>query len=384
MAYKYTILVLIACMLEPLTAHSSFIIRVLLDSSTTQKKWILSSKHGFIVWDRSNPHQKEKIHTKKCSIVRTKNGLTIFNGKKVLPEALCIAPQKGYTTRYHHADYHGIFTIVQTSKKTLLINSLDIEDYVFSVLKSESWPGWPLEVNKVFAIACRSYALSIALQARNLEQWYDIKNSNIHQTYKGTHDCAIIKRAVETTRGTFLAHNKKPITAMFDCCCGGVIPAHIDGVDFTKAPYLARTYPCTYCTSCSLYKWDCSFDISFLEEELSKIHGRIKRLRKIVITQNDRAGLVKSVRIHSATKNFELTGKQFYSLFKEVKSFSFTIHNHANNIKIKGNGYGHHLGLCQWGTRQMVRDGHDYKSILLFYYPDTSFMRITQNLDTEQ
>ena len=42
----------------------------------------------------------------------------------------------------------------------------------------------------------------------------------------------------------------------------------------------------------------------------------------------------------------------------------------------KGTGYGHHIGLCQWGARELVSQGWDYKKILHFYYPDTTFMKL--------
>lgn len=45
-------------------------------------------------------------------------------------------------------------------------------------------------------------------------------------------------------------------------------------------------------------------------------------------------------------------------------------------IIFKGVGFGHHLGLCQWGAREMVRDGWDYKRVLQFYYPDTYLMKL--------
>jgi stage II sporulation protein D len=228
----------------------------------------------------------------------------------------------------------------------------------------------------VFAIACRSYAIAMALQAQKAKRLYDVKNSNVHQTYTGVHGCKIIKRAVEQTRGVFLAYKQQPIIAMFDCCCGGVVPAHMDDVNFVDAPYLKRTYACHHCKSCSLYAWKCEYEIAHLEDHVSKIHGRIKRLRDFSITKKDKAGLVKQVHVKNGTKKLLLSGQQTYSLLKEVKSFCFKTRRKGNKIIFEGKGYGHHLGLCQWGARQMVRDGYDYKQILQFYYPNTTFMKL--------
>lgn len=354
--------------------QKSFIIRVLLQSLDINQHIVLESEHGFSLWDKSKPDVKMYSDGKKCVLLHKKTGL-ICNKKKVKPEFLCIASHDGHIV-FQGKKYQGIFLFVNTGQKVLVINLLNLEDYVFSVLKTESWPGWPLEVNKVFAIASRSYALAMMLQAKKTKRHYDVKNSNIHQTYTGVHQCKVIKKAVEQTKGVFLTYKKQPIIAMFDCCCGGIIPAHIEDVNFNDAPYLARSYPCHYCKACSLYAWKCEYDIRHLEDHISKIHGRIKRLRDFTITNRDKAGLVLKVDIKNGTKPLLLSGKQTYSLLKEVKSFYFKTRRSGNKIIFEGNGYGHHLGLCQWGARQMVRDGYDYKQILQFYYPHTVLMKL--------
>jgi stage II sporulation protein D len=48
----------------------------------------------------------------------------------------------------------------------------------------------------------------------------------------------------------------------------------------------------------------------------------------------------------------------------------------GDNVMIMGYGLGHHLGMCQWGARQMVREGFDFKSIIAFYYPKTELKRL--------
>lgn len=357
-----------------LSVQKKSIVRVLLQTMDSGAHWKLESSHGFVVWDNANPDDRMHSNAKCCSFYYKKSAL-FCNKKKVIPEVLCIAPEEGHIT-FNGKRYQGTFLIINTGKKVLLINCLDIEDYVFSVLKTESWPGWPLEINKVFAIASRSYVMSMAQQAKKSKQLYDVKNSNVHQTYTGVHECKTIKKAVEQTKGVFLAYKKRPIIAMFDSCCGGIIPAHMADVNFVDAPYLARTKACHYCKSCSLYTWKHAYNIRHLEDHVSKIHGRIKRLRNFTITQRDKAGIVKEVHVNNGTKPLILTGQQVYSLLKEVKSFSFKIYRKGDDIFFEGNGLGHHLGLCQWGARQMVRDGFDYKQILQFYYPQTTFMKL--------
>ena len=57
----------------------------------------------------------------------------------------------------------------------ILLIFLDLESYVFSVLKTESWPGWPLEINKVMAVVCRTYVLHHILTPRTTKSLYHVK-----------------------------------------------------------------------------------------------------------------------------------------------------------------------------------------------------------------
>ena len=111
---------------------------------------------------------------------------------------------------------------------------------------------------------------------------------------------------------------------------------------------------------------------SLLRQEIPTL----KKIQGIKITKKDDAGLIQEIIVKDARHSFLLTGKKLYSLLDAIKSFSFFIHKKGRNIVFKGRGYGHHLGLCQWGAREMVRDAWDYKKILMFYYPNVTFSKL--------
>jgi len=350
-------------------------INVLLDDCNKESstQWNFVSQKGFAVSLGTQRGIKKKTRARKITI-DVKNGVPFCNGKK-LTQTIRISPRGGHIN-FNGITYDGNFFIMSHKDIIVCINQVELEDYVATVLKTESWPGWPLEVNKVFAIACRSYGAYKKLEARRNKQPYDVKNSNVHQTYKGRHDVSVLRDAVEQTAGVVLGFEAKPILAMFDCCCGGIIPAHIDDFDFSKAPYLARTYACTYCKQSSLYSWQVSYEHALFEALVKSHKQEISRLFDIHIIQKDKAGLVTEVRLRGPKTQVTVSGKKLYSMLKDVKSFSFDVHKKSGKIVFTGRGFGHHLGLCQWGARQMVRDGWGYKSILRFYYPGTRFMQL--------
>jgi len=349
-------------------------VRVLLSQTcNVDRKWHFTSHKGF--WISSAKDRNKKQHYKKHQLtISVKKGHLFCNGKNI-DQGIILKPISDYA-ECDGIIYDGYFCIVPDKDAFLCINYVNLEDYITAVLKTESWPGWPLEINKVFAIVCRSYVVSKISETKKSGKLYHVKNTNEHQTYRGRHDVAMLKQAVEQTKSIVLGFDGKPILAMFDSCCGSIIPAHISDFDFKKVPYLARMHSCNHCKKCSLYSWKISYEVSVLEKMLKRHMHNIGKLRDIYILEKDKAGLVIKIIIIGTRGQVMISGKQLYSALKEVKSFYFDINKKSGIITVSGRGFGHHLGLCQWGARQMVRDGWDYKSILQYYYPQTYFMKL--------
>jgi stage II sporulation protein D len=133
-----------------------------------------------------------------------------------------------------------------------------------------------------------------------------------------------------------------------------------------------------YCKKCSLYSWTVTYDTKRLYELCKKQCGDTGPLCNVTIVQKDKAGLVMSVGLHGRTKSVTISGKQLYSLLPEVKSFYFDSVKKPGKYIFSGRGFGHHIGLCQWGAREMVRQGWNHKAILRFYYPGTHFIKLTK------
>ena len=350
-----------------------FRVRVLLDEKQTHGQWSINTSSGIIVTDLHNS-RKKNVLKQPLNVLCFKNGCLFINGKKLAEKRIRIDSSSGYLL-YGNNTYQGSLLCVIENNNCMLINQLDLEDYVYCVLKSESWPGWPLEVNKVFAVASRTYVLAKVLEGDSSKKPFHIRNTNIHQTYNGFHSNETLKKAVDETRGLIVTYNKKPILAMFDCCCGGIIPAHLSGVDFKKSPYLARTKLCEFCKPCKIYQWKYELDSNELEKLLQSKGYKVCAIQEIN-TKKDKAGSVQEVVIKSAQGITTLTGKQFYALTTKIKSFCYSIEKKLKKIIISGQGYGHHLGLCQWGARRMIDHGWNYRSILNFFYRETTCMKL--------
>lgn len=361
---------------QPLTVH------VLLEKKiegTDDLSWVIHAKHGFTLRDPYQTDHYDHIDGHTCKLTY-KQGALWVGKKKLAKNRIMLEPQEG-ALEYNDKRYAGSLALIAEGGTWHLINRVDLEAYVCSVLRSESWPGWPLEVNKSFAIMQRSYVVAKVIQARAKRKkgkpiLFDIGCTNRDQTYQGMHDCPLLQQAVDETKGMVLAYKKKPVMAMYDVCCGGLVPAKMKGVDFAGSPYLARAYPCTFCTNCKVYSWKVTYTLPHCEQLFNKAGVVIKDLQELKVTKYDAAGLVQEIQVRAGKKWHTITGKKMYNICKDIKSFSFSISQHAKSVTFSGRGYGHHLGVCQWGARQMFDEGWNYKEILQFYYPDVSFMRV--------
>jgi stage II sporulation protein D len=310
--------------------------------------------------------------------VAIKKGQIFINNRPYLhKEPLIITSADDHDLKLDGNSFSGYFRLVEHDGALMVINHLDLEDYVSSVLKTEAWPGWALPYYNVQAIISRTYALDKIYKNRQNKKsaLFDICNTNLHQTYKGSHDIDYIKKAVLDTNGLFLVFNDKPIDAMYDCCCGGVNPSHISDMPYKTAPYLCRDEPCRFCQNTKIYNWQAKIKLADFIAKLKTKFPRIKNITKITL-EKDKAKIVKKIKLFDNRKSYTITGKEFYSFYKEVKSFIFDINMEDKLLNVVGRGYGHHRGLCQWGAHEMIKQNFSCQDVLEFYYPKAKVKRI--------
>jgi stage II sporulation protein D len=355
-----------------------FLVRVLLSKVDNNEpdELVISCDAGIVVNGSDMFDHQRNVQQIKVSM---KNGELSLNGKRCLKKRIVLQPKDGLI-RLGDNSYKGFFWLVVKSDCVQLINSVLIEDYVFASLRSEVWPGWPLEVYKVCAVAIRTYLITKIREARGSSELYHIKNTSEHQTYYGNNfmkrDDALIHKAVAATEGEFLTYRGCPIVAMYDSCCGGITPSKMEGIDFDRYPYLKRTHACTYCKNCKTYRWKITRSVDKWSELFRKEFPSLVRIRSVRVVHRDAAGLVRSVEISDGKHSFKITGSHLHGMGCGIKSCTFTIQKEGSNITFKGKGVGHQTGLCQRGACEMVRAGYDYRSVLLYYYPGVAFAHL--------
>jgi stage II sporulation protein D len=189
--------------------------------------------------------------------------------------------------------------------------------------------------------------------AEKRECIYELKSTVDDQVYGGKDsETEPTDRAINETYGIVGTYNGKVINAGYHSTCGGKTN---DGGE----PYLVSRI-CHFCELSPQYKWEISSSVA----DISKGMGKIKNIE---ICSKTSSGRVKAVKVLGETGNHTISGEELRSRLG-LKSCFFDIIVGGDEVKITGRGYGHGIGLCQYGAIGMASKGYDYKSILKFYF----------------
>lgn len=272
--------------------------------------------------------------------------------------------------------YRGRVELRKKKNGTLLvINELDIEDYLLGVIAEEVPHDWEFEALKAQAVASRTYALYQKRAAGN--RVYHIVATVNGQVYSGrSGEQARAVRAVRETAGTIITYRGRVIPAFYHASCGGHTENAMElwGID---VPYL-RGVDCD-CQEISKYgSWEKRVSIEKVTAALHKRGYRLNGIRKLEINGITAAGRVKQVSITHAAGIESVPAETLRTAIGNalIPSVFFEIDVIGNEIVISGRGLGHGVGLCQWGAQEMAQKGRDYKAILSHYYPGTSLMKL--------
>ena len=292
----------------------------------------------------------------KRKIIKFKKNIAIFDTEK---DFVIIG---GYR-------YNKKIIIIKNQKGDVqVINQLSIEDYLAGVLGGEISYSWPNNAIETQAISARSYAYYLYNQNKN--NVYHIISGEIHQVFHGSYEPnpRFIK-AIKKTKGEILIYKGKSIQTFFHATCGGMTekPYEVWGGEVKNKIY--QNIRCRYCKTHAKYKWEYVLPKKLLKE---------KGISAIRVSHRSFSKRVKVVHIVRNGKIEKLSGDEFRKMlgYRNVLSTAFSVHKRGRDFVAKGFGYGHGVGLCQWGAKTMAERGYSYRSILSFYYRNTQIKKV--------
>ncbi|NES85940.1 MAG: SpoIID/LytB domain-containing protein [Moorea sp. SIO2B7] len=263
--------------------------------------------------------------------------------------------------------YRGRTRLVRKNKGIMAINHVELEDYLYSVVGAEAIPSWPLEALKAQAVAARSYALHKRYKSGN--SMYDLDTTTVTQVYKGLDsEYTSTHQAVDGTSGQVMTYNRKVILAVFHSSSGGHTE-NVEDIWMRKLPYLRGVND--YDQGAPVYEWTKSFSPSQLSSLISGV-GTVKSMRPEKTTPQ---GRVLTMKVIGSRGTKRLSGDQMRSALN-LRSTLFSVSSANGKFEVYGKGFGHGVGLSQWGAHNLAQKGINYQQILGHYYQNATLAKI--------
>lgn len=329
--------------------------------------------------------------------------------------------------RYGGSPYRGEFEVVlNKSGKLSVVNVVNLEEYLLSVVPQEMQANWPLEALKAQAVAARTYALS------HLGRWsaegFDLVDDTTDQVYDGlTAERSLTNTAVWLTRGQALIYNSQYVNAMYHASSGGHTENNEIIYNSVPVPYLRGVVDYDNVPGNTRYSWQFTFTGAELSQKVQgagysvgtvtdvspagtvgssgrpsawSIAGMLnsikltgQQLRTLLgLPSSPRSVTVQAGGTSLATRTYQTTdtvtvmgpdgtlqtrtvkGTAMAAVGGSVSAANAVVAVGGNQVSlpggivVTGGGYGHAVGMSQWGAYGMAQLGTKYMDILTHYY----------------
>lgn len=272
------------------------------------------------------------------------------------------------------------------------IVSMNLEDYVKGVVAAEMPAEFELEALKAQAVAARTYAVKhmalfggvgsseypgadVTTDHNNSQAWHNETALKAKWGANYAKYWSKVSRAVTETQGLIITYNGEPINAVFHSTSGERTASakEVWGFDY---PYL-KSVACTWDQKSPRYQDTKEITLTELEARLGADAGIVAAAQSSgsasiagIIDFTD-SGRVNKVRIGAKT----LTGLEVRQKL-ELRSTNFSIEPAGDKLIFKTFGYGHGVGLCQYGANGQAKENQNFRQILTYYYTGAAIKNI--------
>jgi len=256
-----------------------------------------------------------------------------------------------------------------------IVNVVPLEEYVAAVISAE-YGLKDTEGTRAMAVVARTYALATQESGQLL---HDDERSQVFRGLSFTTPAA--QKAANDTAGYVLLHGNELVEAVYSASNGGYTASNTSVWDTPSRPYLAaRKDPFDAVSPYS--EWQFDVDKNVMHDLLSRRYGASIHEVRVLDTAPD--GRVRTIELRAkGSGDRVVSGTAFRALLadaygpKSARSTFFSLDDRGKSYHLEGRGFGHGVGLSQWGAHGRALEGHDHRDILAFYYPGSRLERLS-------
>lgn len=257
--------------------------------------------------------------------------------------------------------------------------SMDIEQYVMGVLAGEMRNDWPMEALKAQAVLARTFVLKFIDEKESMYGGADISTDiKEAQAYDADKINERIEKAVSETRGQVLSFNGTLPYTWFHAHAGGTTELPSQALDFKDSdPDYTQVLdsPDSDKAPTSVKNWSVSFSKDDIVRAARETGADIDELSSIELGEKAESGRV----VYLLINGEKISAPSFRLCLDSQKLKSTLIYSvdmDDNKVTFTGSGYGHGVGLSQWGAYGMAEQGKGYHEIVSYYFPGTNIAQV--------
>lgn len=260
----------------------------------------------------------------------------------------------------------------QTGEK----KTMKMEDYIAGVVAGEMKNNWPVEALAAQAILARTFTVQAiadrgGVPERGTQASTDIKEFQAYDE-KSVNDA--VRQAVTMTRGMVIVYQGQPIHAWFHASAGGITATAKEGLNYKEIepPYIVSVPSPDDSAPADVKNWTATFSKQQIMDALKKIGRSVTSLSSISLNQKGPSGRTQTLMINGNTEvagpdlRVALDGTKLKSMLLDKVELS------GDNVIFTGKGYGHGVGMSQWGAYQLATEGKKAPDIIGHYFKNVT------------
>ncbi|MHB8157494.1 MAG: SpoIID/LytB domain-containing protein [Desulfocucumaceae bacterium] len=273
-------------------------------------------------------------------------------------------------------------TISLYDNKTGQKKDIKLEEYLAGVVAAEMEPGWPVNALAAQAIVARTFTMENVKGGRIKGLHGTDASTSVEefQAYDPSRINDNVRKAVQMTRGQVATYKGQYIKGWFSACDGGVEASAAEGLAYVKipTPYVNAGVKdnCLSITTPENKSWRAEVPLGQVSTAVKSVIGSNPgAITSAEITQKGPSGRAEKIRLGSA----QVGGPALRIALGSDKVRSMLVDQvtvQGGNLVFTGKGFGHGVGMCQWGANLMAKQGKAPQDIVKFYYKDINIVKL--------
>lgn len=318
----------------------------------------------------------EEIKYLPKSIVKLTDTHIVIGERKYIKKPVEFLALKDGEITVNDIKYWGkIQCIPQANGTFLVIEETNVENYLTGVLPSEMQASWTNNTLFAQAVAARTYAL-YKKKKRNTELYHVDK---LDLAYKGRlNENKKTNEIINKSKGIIMVSDWLIFPGYFHSTCGGYTE-DVTLIFKEKSIKPLSGVKCGYCTASQYYRWQVYIDKNEIARNLKNINvdtGNPFSIRPVDLGPGGHAAAIEVKNSSGIIKRIDANTFRLSIGSDKLYSTSFKTDDTADGITFSGRGWGHGVGLCQYGSQKMGLSGFKWHEIVKYYYQGIELVKI--------